>query len=175
MAFRSDRHLATLISATAQRLEAFSLTSSRCAAHIMARATIRTRSLRSRIYGRNRNSRNFRSWVLAKWLGPYMAERVSISEQTRRQRDVGVRRADEASGSPEAQTQGRLILSAIFEGDLPRFVAQRLLRAAFYAEPDRWWLSQVAERTPEPVAETMVAAPQQLSRYGGYSLNATLG
>jgi hypothetical protein len=75
MAFRSDRHLATLISATAQRLEAFSLTSSRCAAHIMARATIRTRSLRSRIYGRNRNSRNFRSWVLAKWLGPYMAER----------------------------------------------------------------------------------------------------
>ena len=41
----------------------------------MARATIRTRSLRSRIYGRNRNSRNFRSWVLAKWLGPYMAER----------------------------------------------------------------------------------------------------
>jgi hypothetical protein len=28
MAFRSDRHLATLISATAQRLEAFSLTSS---------------------------------------------------------------------------------------------------------------------------------------------------
>ena len=41
MAFRSDRHLATLSSATAQRLEAFSLTSSRCAAHIMARATIR--------------------------------------------------------------------------------------------------------------------------------------
>jgi len=30
MAFRSDRHLATLISATAQSLEAFSLTSSRC-------------------------------------------------------------------------------------------------------------------------------------------------
>ena len=56
---------------------------------------------------------------------------------------------DEVSGSPEAQTQGRLILSAILEGDLPRFVAQRLLRAAFYAEPDRWWLSQVAERTPE--------------------------
>jgi hypothetical protein len=62
MAFRSDRHLATLISAMAQSFEAFSLTSSRCAAHIMARATIRTRSARQ----------------LAKWLGPYMAERGGI-------------------------------------------------------------------------------------------------
>jgi len=88
MAFRSDRHLATLSSATAQRLEAFSLTSSRCAAHIMARATIRTRSLRSRIYGRNRNSRNFRSWVLAKWLGPYMAERVGFELRTARRSEL---------------------------------------------------------------------------------------
>jgi len=69
MAFRSDRHLATLISATARSLEAFWLTSSRCAAHIMARATIRTRSLRSRIYGRNRNSRNFRSLGTCKVAG----------------------------------------------------------------------------------------------------------
>jgi hypothetical protein len=41
--------------------------------------------------------------------------------------------------------------------------------------PGRWWLSQVAERTSEPVAETMIAAFQQLLRDERYSLNASLG
>ena len=55
-----------------------------------------------------------------------------------------------------------------------QFVAQRCCELLL-GGPGRWWLSQVAERTSEPVAETMIAAFQQLLRYERYPLNASLG
>jgi len=44
---------------------------------------------------------------------------VPISEQSDYKKMAGSRRPDALSGSPEAQTPGRLIRSATFEGDLP--------------------------------------------------------
>jgi Acetyltransferase (GNAT) family len=69
----------------------------------------------------------------------------------------------------------RLNLYFFFNSSGRVICCAKVATSCLYVEPDRWWLSQVAERTPQPVAETMVAASQQLSRYERYSLNATLG